>query len=100
MNLDWVLTGWAAVYTLAAYRLTRLLTHDSLPPVKRVRDYVLNRWGDNPWSEIADCPWCMGWWVALGTTLLVSSPADTVYRWVAVPLAMSTIIGLIANRDG
>lgn len=100
MNLDWVLTGWAAVYVLAAYRLTRLITHDSLPPVKRLRDYVLNRWGDSPWSELADCPWCMGFWVSVGTTILVSTPAAMVYRWVAVPLAIATIIGLIANRDG
>lgn len=100
MNLDWALTPWAIVYALAAYRITRLITHDSLPPMARLRDYVLNRWGDNPWSELIVCPWCMGVWVSFGTTALVSTPADMIYRWVAVPLAMATIIGVIANRDG
>lgn len=100
MTLDWVLTPWVIVYTLAAHRLTRLLTHDSLPPIAKLRDYVTDRWGNNPWSEIAVCPWCMGWWVAVGTTILVSTPADMAYRWIAVPLAMSTVIGLVASRDG
>lgn len=100
MNLDWVLTGWAIVYVLAAARLTRLITHDSLPPIQRMRDHVLNRWGHNPWSELVVCPWCMGIWVSIGTVVIVSTPAATVYRWVAVPLAMSMIVGMIANRDG
>lgn len=100
MSLSWATTFWIVIHSLAAYRLTRLITHDSLPPVKRMREYVLDRWGDNPWSELADCPWCMGFWVSVGVTILASTPADTVWRWVAVPLAMSAIIGLIANRDG
>lgn len=100
MNLDWVTSWWVIVYALAAHRLTRLATHDSLPPVVRVREYVLNRWGDNPWSELAVCPWCMGFWVSVGTTIVASTPVDMVYQWVAVPLAMSTVIGLVASRDG
>lgn len=100
MNLHWVTTPWALVYALAAHRLTRLITHDSLPPVKKLRDHVLDRWGHNPWSELADCPWCMGFWVATGTTILASTPAEAAYRWIAVPLAMATVIGIIANRDG
>lgn len=99
MNLDWVTTWWAVVYVLAAHRLTRLITHDSLPPVARFRQYVLDRWGNNPWSELAVCPWCMGFWVAVGTTVIVSTPADMAYRWIAVPLAMSTLIGVIASRE-
>lgn len=100
MNLHWTTTWWAFVYLLAAYRLTRLITRDSLPPIQRLRDYVLNRWGDNLWSEVIVCDWCMSFWVALGTTLIVSTPAEPVYQWVAVPLAMSTVIGMVANRDG
>jgi hypothetical protein len=99
MTLDWVLTGWAVVYVLAAARITRLITHDSLPPMARLRDYVLDRWGDDPWSELIVCPWCMGVWISIGTTVVVSTPADVVYRWVAVPLAMSMIVGLIANQE-
>jgi len=99
MNLDWVTTWWCVVYLLAAARITRLITHDSLPPLARLRDHVIDRWGDNPWSELAVCPWCMGVWVSAGTVAVVSTPADMVYRWVAVPLAMAHIVGLIANRD-
>lgn len=100
MNLDWVLTPWVIVYALAAYRLTRLITHDSLPPIQKLRDHVLDRWATSPWSELADCPWCMGFWVSAGTTIIASTPAATTYQWVAVPLAMATIVGMIAHRYG
>lgn len=99
MNLHWVGTIWLILYSLFAYRITRLITHDSLPPMARMRDYVLDRWGHSPWSELIVCPWCMGFWVSLGTVVVASTPADTVFRWVALPFAMSAIVGLLASRD-
>ncbi len=99
MNLHWVTTWWVVIYALSAHRLTRLITRDSLPPVARLRDYVLNRWGDSDWSELVVCPWCMGFWIAAGTTALVSTPVAVAYQWIAVPLAMSTVIGMIAGRE-
>lgn len=99
MNLDWIFTGWAIVYTLAAYRVTRLITRDSLPPIAALRDTVLNRWGHNPWSELIVCPWCMGFWVSAGAVAVASTPAHMIGRWLAIPLAMSAVVGLLASRD-
>lgn len=99
MNLAWVGTIWFIIYALAAYRVTRLITRDSLPPIARLRDHVIDRWGDNPWSELIVCPWCMGFWVSVAATALASSPADVVTRWIAVPFAMSAVVGLLASRD-
>lgn len=99
MTLHWVGTIWLIIYSLAAFRITRLITRDSLPPMARLRDHVLNRWGNSPWSELIVCPWCMGFWVSLGAVAVASTPAHHVGQWVAVPLAMSAIIGMIASRD-
>lgn len=99
MSLAWVGTVWFIIYALAAYRVTRLITHDSLPPMARLRDYVLDRWGHSPWSELIVCPWCMGFWVSVATVAVASSPADPVTRWPATGFAMSAIVGLLASRD-
>lgn len=99
MSLAWVPSVWALVYLLAAYRLTRLWTRDSLPPLPAFRQYVLTRWGTRPWSELVDCPWCSGFWISLGVVLVASSPAAPVFQWVAVPLAISAVVGLIASRE-
>jgi len=99
VTLDWVTTPWVIVYTLAAYRVTRLITRDSLPPLVRLRDHVTDRWGHNPWSELIVCPWCIGFWVSVGATLVASTPADTVGRWIAVPFAISAVIGFLAGRE-
>lgn len=99
MTLDWIGTWWAVVYVLAAARVTILITRDSLPPMARMRDYVSSRWGRSDWSELIVCPWCMGFWVSVGAFLVASTPADTVGRWVAVPFAMSTVVGLLASRE-
>lgn len=99
MNLDWVMTPWVFVYALAAYRVTRLITRDSLPPMARLRDHVLDRWGDSGWSELIVCPWCMGFWISSAATVVASTPADVVGRWIAVPFAMSAVVGLLASRD-
>ena len=99
MNLDWVGTIWFIIYMLAAFRVTRLITRDSLPPIARLRDHVLDRWGHNPWSELIVCPWCMGFWVSAVTVVLASSPADPVLRWPATVFAASAIVGLLASRD-
>lgn len=35
---------WLIVDVLAAWRVTRLITTDTFPPVKTVRDWLLRRW--------------------------------------------------------
>lgn len=89
------------VYALTSFRLTRLWTLDSLPPLPRLRYAARLRWGSRAWVELMDCPWCAGFWISLGVTLLASSPVEPAFRWVAVPLALSAVVGLLhAVREG
>lgn len=99
MTLAWVTSWWAVVYALTAYRLTRLWTRDSLPPLPAFRQYVLTRWGHRSWSALVDCPWCSGFWISVGVVLVASSPVAPVFQWVAVPLAVSAVVGLIATWE-
>lgn len=96
MSLTWVMTPWVFVWTLAAARLTRLWTRDSLPPLPAFRQYVLTCWGTRPWVELVDCPWCAGFWITVATCAVASTPAEPVLRWGAVPLALSMVVSLLA----
>lgn len=96
MTLAWVTSPWVFVWTLAAARLTRLWTRDSLPPLPAFRQYVATRWGHKAWSELVDCPWCAGFWITVACCAAASTPAEPVLRWVAVPLALSMVASLLA----
>lgn len=97
MSLAWVEHPLLLVVNvLAAFRLTRLWISDSLPPLPRLRRYLLRRLGTNPLAELVDCPWCAGWWISLGVVLLAST--GSWWSWVAVPLAVSALVGLLAAR--
>jgi hypothetical protein len=99
VSLAWLPAAWwPVVYVLASYRITRLITRDSLPPLPRMRQYVFDRWEGRPIAELIDCPWCMGFWISTGVVLVASTPVDAMWRWLALPLALSTIVGCIASR--
>lgn len=106
---------------LAAYRLTRLVTTDTI--TDPLRQAVFDRWpptldrarhrwnptletlverpvGTTPRviraSTVLDCPWCAGIYVAAATTALL--------RWersepVIVSLALATAVGFLAGVD-
>lgn len=100
MTLAWVNDPlWLLVHALAAYRLTRLWTRDSLPPLPRMREAVYQRWGNRPWVMLVDCPWCAGFWISVGVVLVASSPVAVAWQWLAVPLAFSAVAGLLSARD-
>jgi hypothetical protein len=100
VTLSWVSSPiWTLIYALAAFRLTRLWTRDTLPPLPRMREAVQSRWGDRAWAELFDCPWCAGFWISLGVVLVSSSPIAPAWQWLAVPLAISAMVGLIAARE-
>lgn len=98
VTLAWVTTPWVFVWVLAAARLTRLWTRDSLPPLPRFRQYVATRWGNRAWAELVDCPWCAGFWITSACCAVASTPAEPVLRWVAVPLALSMVASLLASQ--
>lgn len=83
----------ALIDALAAARLTRLVVVDDFPPVKRARDWFLERVGEeSTLGDLIGCPWCAGWWI---------SAAVVAARWrfprlwdpVARALATSLVVG-------
>jgi hypothetical protein len=87
-----------AVDALAAYRLTRLLTVDTLPPAETAREWVKERARQHQLPavvELLECPWCIGFWISLG---VVVGRAGFGRRWdpAARTLAVSTVVGIIA----
>ena len=90
--------------TLAAYRTWRLITIDTLPPIERVRQRILFReitpheW--EPRQTLIDlfgCAYCSGFWVGLAWWAgWLAWPHATIV--VAVPFAVSGVIGLLAKN--
>jgi hypothetical protein len=86
------------VDALATYRLTRLWTRDSLPPVVHARHAWLDRFGNHPLGDLAECAWCSSWWIALGVTA-ARAIAPKAWQLVAVPLAYSAVAGWLADQE-
>jgi hypothetical protein len=103
-HLDWLHDPvWLIVNALAACRLTRLWTRDSLPPLPRVRQTVIDklnegRESEHPATALVDCAWCIGFWIGAGVVAIMSV-IPHVWPIVAVPLAFSTVTGWLASRD-
>lgn len=108
------------VDALAAYRLTKLVTDDSLTePLRAEYVRVVYAIADRPepldqgdgrelaelamedpdhpkWVELASCRWCAGMWVALGILVVRR------YRWwpaMADALAMGAAAALVARLE-
>lgn len=63
---------WTGI-TFAAFRLTRLVTTDTFPPIKHLRDriYPPNQKTDPRWyQELITCNWCAGAYLTLATLLV------------------------------
>lgn len=68
-----------ATLTLASARLSRLITTDDLgqwlvkEPIDRLMDDYEQTHTEEPWwwkyRSGLDCPWCIGYWAALGLTV-------------------------------
>lgn len=96
------------VNVLAAYRLTRLWTRDSLPPLPELRQHVLDKLdkiqdakgstASHPLSALVDCPWCIGFWISVG---VVGAATFTPRAWrpLATALAFSAVVANIAVRE-
>lgn len=109
-------SAWVGVVlALAAFRLTRLVGWDDLPPIARVRAWALgervearSRPGgqDDAYltlyrrpllAHLVHCPFCVGWWVSLALYIVwLWLPTETLYA--AAPLALSAAVGLIAKN--
>lgn len=89
--------GWweFVLLGLAAFRVWRLVAEDLIFEPLRARLLAT----DSTAEEFVTCPWCSGFWVALGWWAAWEVwPHATVV--IAVPFALSAIVGLVAaNLD-
>jgi hypothetical protein len=129
VNLTWATDPvWLIINALVAYRLTRLWVSDELPPLPSLRRkldaWANQRWltkthpklattqewdeieelkrayhDDAPVKRLWDCYWCAGFWISTGTILAASLIPFAVWQFIALPFALSAIVGLLGTRD-
>jgi hypothetical protein len=98
--------------TLAAYRVTRLVTTDKIaePLMDRIRFGLERRWYakhgpvgsdthfNSKWAYLLSCPWCLGFWVSGVMTVVLSIAYGLDYP-IITWLAMSTVVGFLGGAD-
>ena len=98
------------VLALAAFRLTRLIGWDDFPPIRRIRWLLLKTTVDRTMTSTAaaengryrhgrptlaafvECPYCLGFWIALAAYLFWQVWPDGTMI-VLFPFALSTLVG-------
>jgi hypothetical protein len=83
---------------LASYRITRLLVSDGIGD--RPRAAVVGRLRKRRWqkaAELVECPWCTGFWVALGV-VIARRVVPAAWQPVSEVFALSAAAGLLASR--
>lgn len=82
----------AVVYVLAVMRVTRLINSDT------ILDPLRLRWAKNATLDyFFSCPWCVGFWLCLGTVWAPMYFADNVgLRYLGFALATSQLVGMAA----
>lgn len=91
-----------AILCLCAYRITRAITRDKLPLLRRPRERALRRWTAGKatdWrAEFIVCPWCVGVWVAAAMTL-VADLVGSVWAPGLTFLAVASAVGMLTTLD-
>lgn len=93
--MTWTIPNWYGLLllALAAFRLWRLLGEDTI--LDRPRAALVRRMPKG--EEFITCAWCAGAWISIGWWLAwVAWPHWTLV--VAVPFAISAIVGLVASN--
>jgi hypothetical protein len=94
--------------SLATHRITRVITRDWFPPIRKVRVWIDHKLGEEHWlSYLTQCDWCAGTWVAGAlTTGLALYIACVMHQswwpwpiWVLLGCTASTVTGLIASKE-
>lgn len=68
---------------LATWRLARLLAREDGPFDLVVR--LRQRAGEGAWGALMDCPYCLGFWLALPFALLLGDTVlDCLLLWLAI----------------
>lgn len=87
-----------AIAVLAAARITRLVTTDSITMIGRA--HVLAKWGKDSWQfKLITCPWCIGFWISSAIIVSVGLWPTKVLLIVLGCFAASHIVGLLARLD-
>ena len=75
------------IVCLAAARLTRLVTDDTITEPLRV-------WASDRrvLYELVTCPWCIGFWISLGCVAVWWTTGDRAV-WLLAPFAVSYVAG-------
>jgi Protein of unknown function (DUF1360) len=91
------------ILALGAWRLWRILSTDEI--LDTPRDRLLGATQPVPGgpthfkrkklAEFVGCPWCFGFWIALGTFASWHWWSATNTVLIATPLALSAVIGLV-----
>jgi len=81
--------------TLACYRVVRLITRDSWPPVAALR----RRAGEGYWGEFFSCSWCCGSIITL-IVFAVLPLSTNLTLAVLAAVAAAAVVGLIGEWDG
>lgn len=85
------------ILALAVFRVTRLLIEDSiLEPIRELTTFRLSP--QNKFRELIECPWCLGMWLSFATAGLVLL-RPVIITWLALPFALSAVVGLIAEHS-
>lgn len=79
--------------SLAAFRITRLITTDTFPLVAKPRAALLRRYGTSSWSELLTCTYCLGAWIALGILALLKWLGYAHLTWGQVLLIWPALAG-------
>jgi hypothetical protein len=83
-----------AVDALATYRITRLLQEDSLPPLPKLRETVLDQYGDRSATDLVTCPWCLSPWIA-AAVWVARRRFPNGWSFLSEVLATSAVVGLL-----
>jgi hypothetical protein len=86
---------WLFLDTVAVFRLTRLVTTDTI--TEKPRQWVKRHWGMGAFDFVV-CPWCTSIWLAAGVVLLtVFAPHQ--WQYVAYVLVCSAVAGVLAEHS-
>lgn len=81
----------AATDALAVSRLVRLAQQDEIP-VGNLRERLIDRYGDQTWTGLLVCPYCLSVWVGAGV-VLARYLFPRAWPWIARVLALSEATG-------
>lgn len=90
-HLGWL---WLLVDALAVYRLSRLVTQDTI--TERPRTWITDRY-ETGVGTLVQCAWCISVWIA-APVLAATVWIPAAWSWLAALLALSAVAGYLSER--